>query len=194
MSAQLGKPATMRSEKSIKLYIDLLRNPINYPSSNDQHAGRISPSRDDLWIAALAEWTQILTRSIESFRSQLESDDFGLLADTKRDSTTDLDFPDLTHVFRRQFRHWRQKAVQMMEIAHCEEQAGIRIPKKRSISHIDPNDQPESGPALVLANIRLYEQYAHLVICTLSLERAVEYSPVDLPCAIAEVSDHSCTY
>lgn len=50
VSAQLGKPSSMRGENSIRLYVELITR------------GAERPTADDLWVAALAVRTSQLDR------------------------------------------------------------------------------------------------------------------------------------
>lgn len=117
LSAQLGKPAS-RSREDYTQYIQILLN---------------SPLRDDTYVAALTEWTQLLLRAIELFRT--ESDHL---------------VPTLTAEFSR----WRDR----VELASPAD-AGL---------------------------FQLYTNYAHLVIHSYSLDRALDRGAVVAAIEFAE--------
>jgi hypothetical protein len=108
------------------------------------------------------EWTQILARALDTFRSShgphYRQPTFLLHLDTANEST----FPDLVHVFSKQFQQWRERS--------------------EALANGD-----EKGTRFMVANIRLYEGYALLVVQSFALQRAVD-NAIDLPAAFAQVS------
>ena len=76
-------------------------------------------------------------------------------------------YPDLVHVFTKQFRQWREKS----ESAACACRSD------------------ERAVGFMIGNIRLYDQYARLVVHSFGLQRAIEVHPMDLPASFAEVSE-----
>jgi hypothetical protein len=125
LSAQLGKGATLGD---LGLYISILKE----------------GGADDGFVAALAEWTVLLTRAMESFR-----------AEEARAA------PPMAGVYRAQFRAWRQAAEDAARAAGAQ-------------------------PAM-LGTLRLYDNYAQLVVQSFALERALERGAPTMPAEFAEV-------
>lgn len=136
LSAQLGKSASVRESGGVGVYVSIL---------TDDGA-----SVDDALVAALAEWTQILSRAMDSFKLDA--------ADTPISSVAS---PRLVQVYRTQFRRWRESAEASARAAEGDGTLGI---------------------------LRLYENYAQLVVQSFSLERALERNAVTLGAEFAEVS------
>ncbi len=76
-------------------------------------------------------------------------------------------FPDLVHVFDKQFRQWRDKSENAARECRSDERA----------------------TGFMIGNMRLYDQYARLVVHSFGLQRAMDVLPMDLPAAFAEVSE-----
>lgn len=108
------------------------------------------------------EWTQILSRAMDVFRS--EAADHITVASGGVGNQNP--FPDLVHVFDKQFRQWRDKSEAAARECQSEE---------RTIGYM-------------IGNVRLYDQYARLIVHSFGLQRAMEILPIDLPAAFAEVS------
>lgn len=155
LSAQLGKPASIRGESGVDVYVKILTDS---PDSADFGIDR-RPSRDDVLVASLAEWTQLLSRAMESFRAETTTDS----------RASAFPGPDLVQVFRKQFRQWRE----------CAEAAAKRCARTR-------NDNDDM--AIMLGMLRLYDNYARLVVQSFGLERALERQSITLSAEFAEVS------
>jgi hypothetical protein len=162
LSAQLGKPATMRGEPSFQLYSDLLSH------------GEGRKTIDDAWVSSLAvcpsssrldnelimkEWTQVLGIVHDVFGS--DSSDFP----TARSVSSQ--FPDLVHVFQKQFHQL------------CDSS----LASARAFEHIDGG----RASKFMIANVHLYSRYARLIVHSFALQRASESRKADLPAAFAEV-------
>jgi hypothetical protein len=81
-------------------------------------------------------------------------------------------FSDLVHVFEKQFRQWREKS----EVA------------ARSCGAKD------GDISFMIGNIRLYHDYARLVVRSFGLQKAKDDNGADLPAAFLEVSWLVCEY
>lgn len=148
LSAQLGKSASVQGDGGVGVYVKILTE---------------SPeaSADDALVAALAEWTQILTRAMDSFKS-----------DAVETPVYSAASPHLVQVYRTQFRRWREGA-----------EAAARAAKSRS----------SDDARTMLGILRLYDNYAQLVVQSFSLERALEQNAITLLAEFAEVSRHVIT-
>lgn len=74
-------------------------------------------------------------------------------------------FSDLVHVFEKQFRQWRERSE--FAARGCGAKEGdIRF---------------------MIGNIRLYHNYARLVVRSFGLQKAVDENGLDLPAAFVEV-------
>ena len=81
-------------------------------------------------------------------------------------------FPDMVHIFERQFRQWREKSESLASDCQSDDRA----------------------MKFMIGNIRLYDQYARLVVHSFGLQRAMEILPTQLPAAFAEVSTFMRTF
>lgn len=140
LSAQLGKSPSIDESGGVGVYVKILKE---------------SPgaSAEDALVAALAEWTQILTRAMDSFKSDA--------ADMPIYSAAS---PRLVQVYRTQFRRWRESAETVAREATGQQDAST-----------------------MLGILRLYDNYAQLVVQSFSLERALEQNAVTLNAEFAEV-------
>ncbi|WRT67273.1 uncharacterized protein IL334_004240 [Kwoniella shivajii] len=173
MSAQLGKPSAIRGERSFRLYIALLRQPCQDKMASSSIAG-VEPRHvlDDLWIAALAEWTQLLAQSIEAFRAEAEADKLEHTGDPNLEGLGyGTGHVDLGRASIRQLRSWRQ---------HTEESI-------RSTYDVEDWDNTNVTLRNIRARIKLYQQYAELVVHSFVLESSAETSPYDLPVVVIEL-------
>ncbi|KAK6910429.1 hypothetical protein I203_104461 [Kwoniella mangroviensis CBS 8507] len=178
MSAQFGKSSTMYDEHSIQAYITLLR-----PSPQAESS---SSSREDLWIAALAEWTQTFAQIVEKHRSEVienTSDSSNNGSSSTTQSAQGAILASATnHKAVQQFHEWRQQAE--VSIRSCDQtNYGFMNSNKRS---------SKTRPAslflpFTMANIRLYQQYADLVVHSFSLERLAGSSRGDLTVTVIEL-------
>lgn len=109
------------------------------------------------------EWTQILSRAMDVFRS--EAADYTTVAIGSIGNQNP--FPDLVHVFDKQFRQWKERSEALTREGRSEDRA----------------------IGFVTGNVRLYDQYARLVVHSFGLQRAMEVSQIELPAAFAEVSE-----
>lgn len=101
----------------------------------------------DLFRSETAEYTRLASGSVDNHNA----------------------YPDLVHVFDKQFRRWREKSESAARDCHSDDRA----------------------VGFMIGNIRLYAQYARLVVHSFGLQRATEVLPMDLPAAFAEVSSAS---
>lgn len=129
LSAQLGKAATLGD---LGMYISILKD---------------GGSADDALVAALAEWTLLLARAMESFRAEVE--------------VRSAAAPQLVGVYRAHFRSWRESAEDAAR------RAGAQL--------------------AMLGTLRLYDNYAQLVVQSFALERGLERSVITLAAEFAEV-------
>ncbi|OCF34433.1 hypothetical protein I316_03947 [Kwoniella heveanensis BCC8398] len=166
MSVQLGKASSMRGEQSVRLYIELLRGP--------------TPSLSDLWVAALAEWTQLLSRAVDSLHSKSDNDALdqsygkypgGLFSE--------MGLPDLARVYDQHFKRWRQRVEE--EIHAC---CG-------DLTDMEPLKEEPPNVRQILHNIRMYQQYATLLIHSFSLERSSGMNDAELTNPLIERRQYS---
>jgi hypothetical protein len=75
-------------------------------------------------------------------------------------------FSDLVHVFEKQFRQWRERSELAARKCGADD-ADIRF---------------------MIGNIRLYHNYARLVVRSFGLQKATDDKGADLPAAFLEVS------
>jgi len=161
LSAQLGKPSSVRGENSVSFYMDLIRQ-------------GMQGGKDDVRVASLAvslsigidadhqEWTQILARALDTFRSEITLHSYKEFGATLANQTS---FSDLVHVFEKQFGQWREKSESAARACGAE----------------------EGEINFMIGNIRLYHSYARLVVRSFGLQKAAEDNGVDLPAAFLEV-------
>nr|XP_019043124.1 hypothetical protein I302_08835 [Kwoniella bestiolae CBS 10118]OCF22054.1 hypothetical protein I302_08835 [Kwoniella bestiolae CBS 10118] len=170
MSAQLGKQGITGEESSISTYIDLLRK------ADTEHSST-SPCLDDLWIAALAEWTQMLSSSIHRQRSstlQVGESQEGVSKTNVETVSVALDQAVIL-----QLRDWRKRTEE--SVRDCYNSS----PSDPSVGH---HKLSSLSLPFTMANIRLYQQYAELVVHSLSLDRVSGSSKGDLPVTVIESS------
>jgi len=75
-------------------------------------------------------------------------------------------FSDLVHVFEKQFRQWRERSELAARKCGADD-ADVRF---------------------MIGNIRLYHNYARLVVRSFGLQKATDDKGADLPAAFLEVS------
>ncbi|WWC85148.1 uncharacterized protein L201_000005 [Kwoniella dendrophila CBS 6074] len=161
ISAQLGKPATSYDEHSIKSYIQLLRQDSTEKSTSTPEIGHVS-SPEDLWIAALAEWTQILVKSIETPLDKGDSED------SSEGRITDI---RSTHQqsFIQQFRVWRDSTEQSIRKHH------MTVANASTTSYqADTAKETALSLRFIMSKIRLYQQYAELVVHSSALDKLTD--------------------
>ncbi|WVF68280.1 hypothetical protein IAT40_003045 [Kwoniella sp. CBS 6097] len=174
MSIQLGKASSMRGEQSVRLYINLLRS-----SRDAQQAS--TPSLSDLWIAALAEWTQLLTRAVDSLHSKSDNDALDRpCGNYPGGLASEMGLPDLARIYDQQFKSWRQRV-----------EAEVREADRNSTGVRLPNEEEASGAQAVSNNIQIYQQYATLLIHSFSLERSGGINEGPLTGALIEIQTMS---
>lgn len=78
-------------------------------------------------------------------------------------------FPDLVHVFQKQFHQLREQSIANAKVFDL----------------TDPNSKVNR---FMIANASLYNRYARLVVHSFGLQRASDSKKTDLPSSFAEVS------
>lgn len=114
----------------------------------------------------MKEWTQILSRALDTFRSEIALHSYPESAASLANHTS---FSDLVLVFEKQFRHWRDRSELAAKNCGAEE-GDVRF---------------------MIGNIRLYHNYARLVVRSFGLQKATDDNGTDLPAAFLEAS-HRC--
>ncbi|WVQ95847.1 hypothetical protein IAU59_002946 [Kwoniella sp. CBS 9459] len=177
MSVQLGKASSMRGEQSVRLYMDLLRGrPVELLQQGS------GSSMDDLWIAALAEWTQLLSRAVDSLHSKSDNDALDRISGKYPGGlASEMALPDLARVYDQHFKRWRQRVEQ-------EVRANDDSAVERASTNAHARKGETSTAQSTLHNIRIYQQYATLLIHSFSLERSGGLNDADLTGALLEYS------
>ncbi|WWC61506.1 uncharacterized protein I303_104090 [Kwoniella dejecticola CBS 10117] len=174
LSAQLGKSPIVQEDDSLISYIDVLRQPHEnhhlHLASSDCHLS----SSDDLWMAALTDWTQILGQSVDGFRK------IGSEVPNSTQTRLETGDPTAQYILERSaieaFRSWRQTTEESLRAWHQSE-----------LHHDLSKKSGKFALPFTIANTRLYQQYAELVVQSFALERVFGSARGDLPVALIEM-------
>ncbi|WWC69805.1 uncharacterized protein I206_103748 [Kwoniella pini CBS 10737] len=173
LSAQLGKPPAIQEDLSLSSYVTLLRQPFNHDTQHRPALDCHPSSSDDLWIAALTEWTQILGESVNTFRHS------GTDAGTAAQPLEPVASAAQSNIERSSleaFRLWRQATENSIRACY---QSNSKYPNGRRTAAL--------ALPFTMANIRLYQQYAELVVHSFALERVLGSARGDLPVTVIEL-------